>query len=235
MGLPSIFVSVLLPLATIKPGGTRMNTIQSAVKAQASADAAPEPAPRMQRPDRLVVVVPDVAEVGLLAARIHQVAAVGQRVVVLIGVSSTAVPEAELRRKLALLAAFVRDAGSNTEVRIENDLNWIPDFRLRLQAGDVLACAVDGSVPGGNSRWIDLLATRFQRDVCVFTDGRDWMSSRRSRRIAPWLCSMALIAAFTYLQISLAPRLDHQVMTVWLIASVLAEAVAIAWCNAVLD
>lgn len=186
---------------------------------------------------RLVVVIRDVVEPALLAVRIHQAAAATGRDVLMIGVSSPAVPDSEVRRKLALLAAFVRDAGSACEIRVENDLSWIPEFRLGLTEGDLLACSAGADLQAGTSHWIDLLAREFRRDIHVFTDESSATVQRPgvSRRIAPWLCSIGIVAGFTWMQISLAPRLGDAVSSVALVGSVLLEAAAIAWCNAVLD
>jgi hypothetical protein len=182
------------------------------------------------------VIVPDVGEPALLAEQIRRVAALRDQEVLLIGVASQSVSEVELRRKLVLLSAFVREAGTKTEVRIERDLGWIPTFRPLLGDDDLLACCVDEGLPAASAEWIETLGRGFEHDIHAFMDSGRAASPRTTlaAQAAPWLCSLALIAGFTWLQVNLAGGGDDPVVTSLLILSMLAEVGSIWLCNALL-
>jgi hypothetical protein len=69
-----------------------------------------------------------------------------------------------------LLSAFVREAGTKTEVRIERDLGWIPTFRPLLGDDDLLACCVDEGLPAASAEWIETLGRGFEHDIHAFMD-----------------------------------------------------------------
>jgi hypothetical protein len=185
---------------------------------------------------RLVIVVPDVAEPALLASRIHAVAAAGDRDALIIGVVSSSVSESALRRKLALLAAFVREAGTNTEVRIERDRSWISALRGLLGAGDLLACSVDDRLPASGEPWIELLARTFRRDIYAFMDSDPTTGLRPglTARLAPWLVPSAIILAFFWLQVRISQTGTGAITTGLLMGSVVVEIGLIALSNALL-
>ena len=187
-------------------------------------------------PGRLVVVVPDVAEPGLLAGRIQEVALTRGRDVLLMGAASQQVSEDELRRKLALLAAFLRNAGTQTEIRIEKALDVIAALRPLLTEDDLLACCVGDSLPVAGDRWIELLGKRLQRPVHAFMNygPREHRHPNLVARAAPWLGSIVVIAGFTWLQIALSQNGEGAAETLGLLASVPVEVGLVLLCNALL-
>lgn len=179
---------------------------------------------------RMLVVVPDVAEAAPLAGRIHQVAHARRQDVLIIGVTSQYLSEAELRRKLTLLAAFLQEAGTKTQVRVERGLDWIPSFASTLGENDLLACCVDESLPAAGDRWIDLLANRSRRSVHAFMDlsGPHLPKRDLPARLAPWLGSIVIILGFFWLQVQLSQRGEGDAYSGWLMMSVPVE-IGLVW------
>lgn len=182
---------------------------------------------------RLVVVVPDVGEVALLAGRIHEVAQARGQSVRLIGIPSESVPEIELRRKLALLAAFLRDAGSPVETRVEAGPDWAMGLRFLLNDQDLLACCTATNPQRGTQPLADLLASKFERSVYAFEDG-DYLSLPSTnvlRRLAPWLSSIGVIVGFLWLQIQVSQLINATASTVLLLLTLPVEIGLIWLCN----
>lgn len=181
-------------------------------------------------PGRLVVVVPDVAEPALLAGRIHLVAHARRREVLIVGVASQVLSEAELRRKLTLLAAFLQEAGTKAPIQVEKGNDWIPRIQSLLGDDDILACCVDEGLPEAGDRWIELLATRLQRNVYAFMDsgGLRVPKPRLAARLAPWLGSIAIILGFFWLQVWLSQPGAGAAFRGWLLPSVPVE-IGLIW------
>ena len=207
-----------------------MNTIHAPVAEGPLAVASPESGSQAGAVGRLVVVVPDVAEAALLAGRIHQVARARRQDVLLIGVASQFLSESELRRKLALLGAFLQDAGTRVQVRVEQGSDWIPALGAVLARNDLLACCVEESLPAAGDQWIDLLASRFQRSVHAFMDSGSPRVPQRglSARLAPWLGSIVIILGFFWLQALLSQRAGGEAYSGWLLLSVPVE-IGLVW------
>ena len=213
-----------------------MNTIDAPAIARPLTAASPEDITQARAVGRLVVVVPDVGEPALLASRIHQMAQARRQDVLMIGVASQFLSEAELRRKLTPLAAFLQDAGTMVQIRVERGLDWIPGFQSLLGDNDLLACRVDEDLPAAWERGMELLATRLGRPVYTITDcgSPSPHRPRLAARLAPWLGSIAIILGFAWLQIGLGQRGDDPVTMAWLLLSVVVEVGLIWFCNALL-
>ncbi len=186
---------------------------------------------------RLVVVVPDVTEAALLAGRIHGVARARGAHVLLIGVAPDPATETELRRQLALLGAFVRNAGTDVEIRVERDLEWISGFRYLLSDHDMLACCTGNSPHESRQTWADVLSARLSRPVYVFEQADQAHVPGRNRLagLLPWLGSIAILLGFLWLQIQLSQHGGSAADTTVLVLSVPIEVGLIWLCNSSLS
>jgi hypothetical protein len=206
-----------------------MNTTQASANTRPVAMVARDEAPSRAQ-GRLVVIVPDVGEVALLAGRIHLMAQVRMQDVLLMGKRSEAVTEAQLRRSLALLAAFLHDAGIRVEIQVESDMTWIPALRALVRDTDCLACRVSEDQPAEAARLIELLANQFQRPVYAFVDAGNGILGKPAAgwRIVPWLGSVAIIIGFFGLQVWLSQQGEGAAYSGWLLASVPVE-IGLIW------
>jgi hypothetical protein len=210
-----------------------MNTTQAPVIAEPITVVPPALQQRSAAPGRLVVVIPDVEQAALLAGRIHEVARAHEQDVALIGVPSGSVPEVELRRKLALLAAFLQDAGTRAETRFESSPNWLMRLGLSLNDQDLLACRVANDQSSGRQPLTDLLASRFERSVYAFEDVDYDVPPRTNllARFAPWLASIVVILGFLWVQVQASQHLVGLASTILLLISIPVEIGMILLCN----
>ncbi len=214
-----------------------MNRTRTSTNPQSlSVAPATAPAPGALTP-RLVVVVPHVTEAALLAGRIHGIARARGAHVLLIGVAPDPALETELRRELALLAAFVRNAGTHAEVRVERDLEWLSGFRYLLGDHDMLACCAGNSPHQTRQTWADVLSTRLSRPVYVFgqADLAQSPGVGRLRGLLPWLGSIVILLGFLWLQIQLSQHAGSAADTTVLMLSVPIEVGLIWLCNSSLS
>ena len=183
-----------------------MNTVHAAYRADPQTRLSSEGVVRQDVAGRLVVVVPDIAEAALLAGRIQELAAVRGQEVFMLGVASKAVPESELRRKLALLAAFLHEAGTRAQFQMRNSHDWIPALENLLGENDLLACCVVEGSPSAGVGWLDQVGTRFDRPVYAFMDGEAVVQRGPTllRRVASWIGSSVIILGFFWLQVQLS-------------------------------
>jgi hypothetical protein len=212
-----------------------MDTTHTLVRPQSPTTLAPTAPAQAGPAGRLVVVVPSVGEAGLLASRIHEVARDRGLDVVLIGMAADYASEAELRRKLALLAAFMRDAGTQVEMRLEGGLDGLRSLRFVLSDRDHVACCVDASQRGPRPSWAESLASQLQRPVYVFEEAgyADSPNTGLIARLAPWFGSLAIIAGFLWLQLQVSQQGTNLMDTALLVLTVPVEIALIWLCNSI--
>jgi len=212
-----------------------MDTTHTLVRPQSPTALTPTAPARAEPAGRLVVIVPSVGEAGLLAGRIHEVARDRGLDVLLIGVAADFASEVELRRKLALLAAFMRDVGTDAEIRVESGLDGLHGLGLVLSDRDHVACCLDASRRGPRPSWAELLASQLQRPVYVFEESGYGDSPNTSliAHLAPWFGSLAIIAGFLWLQLQVSQQGENLVDTALLVLTVPVEIALIWLCNSI--
>jgi hypothetical protein len=207
-----------------------MEAIHAPLEQEPVSVTPPQDLARSEVESRLVVLVPDVAEAAVLAGRIHEVAKMRDGKALLVGVVSQSSAEAELRRRLTLLAAFLQDAGASVRFCVVHGPDWIPALQALIGEGDLLACCVVQSVPGAGEAWIEKLTTQFRRPVYAFMDPGSLESPKAgiSRRLAPWLGSILIILGFFGLQVWLSQQGDGAAYTGILLVTVFVE-IGLIW------
>jgi len=214
-----------------------MNTVDSRVEVRAmpivtSTTASPPPLS-----GRLVVVIRSVIEEATLAGRILEAAGRGGRAVLLLGIDAGFIQETELRRSMALLAAFLRNAGTEAEIRIEHGQDWLPRLSTYVGREDLLACCLEGDPAGLGTPLHDVLSGHSRLPVLVFAGAGAWQEEPKGilRGLAPWLASLAVILGFLWLQIWLT-QLGGGAQATSLLVLTLPVEVGLIWlCNALLD
>jgi hypothetical protein len=197
---------------------------------------APDRSERSSRP-RLVVFVPAVGEAALLAARIHALAQSRNMAVRLVGVSSSASAESDLRRSVARLSAFLRDAGSPAEtVRLGGAASTL-QLRACLESQDVIAICLEGLAPAQAFAWMKTVGGIPGGPIYVFgpTEDRPALGTGFVRKIAPWAGSVAVILGFLWAQMRLVAAGSNPAQQMLLFLSLPAELALIWLCNSLLN
>ena len=210
-----------------------MATLQSQLIASSVEDLAAAAPPGRHAKARLIVVASDIEQDALLAARILPMARARGLDVLLFGLSAGALQEDQLRRKLALLAAFIRDGGTRVEIRVEHGGGWLGKLKAIIGSGDVLACPGAMTPPNTSQPLVEVLSSRLRLPVNVFDVSEP--AEPRGRAflpgLLPWLLSIAVILGFLWLQIRITQSGDNGFSTILLIALVPLEIALIWLCN----
>lgn len=198
---------------------------------------APEVHPAPARTGRLVVVIHDTVDEAVLASWIHARAAERNLDVALVGLSTSYAQEMERRRSLALLAAFIRDAGSHVETRIEPDQGWIRHLQADLGPHDQLACCMDKNVRASTPPLCDVLSSRLKVPLLVLasTEAPGKLPKNLASNLASWIGSIGIIVGFFWLQAAIAaPAAQSVSSTLLLIGSIPLEVGLIWFWNSLL-
>jgi len=212
-----------------------MDTTESQLSAPSLEGFSPIARHAIREHCKLVVVATHITQEALLAARILALANARSLDVLLYGVASSDVRESGLRRELALLAAFIRDAGTRVEIRLAHGDEWLGDLSAVLGRDDQLACCTGRALSASRRPLIDVLSSRLNIPVLLL-DVADPIDSSEVGLIpsmAPWLSSLAIILGFLFLQIQVTRIWEGTIATVLLIALLPVE-IGLVWlCNSV--
>lgn len=210
-----------------------MATMQSQVLSSPLEDRSSPVYPTRCARSRLIVVASIIEQEPLLAARILALATARGLDVLLFGLAIGAPQEDQIRRSLALLAAFVRDAGVSVEVQTAHGGGWLAKLTDILGSGDLLACPGAATPPGSSRSLVDLLSSRLRLPVHVL-DVSDPVDAREKAflpGLLTWLLSIAIILGFLWLQIRISQSSGGSYSTLLLIALLPLEIALIWFCN----
>jgi len=245
MELAAIFVAVLCRPAIMNPCKAKpMHTPTRKARPQAGLPAIErrdspiqaQPAIRMLAPEgsagltsvrRLVVLVPaaDMDEVEL-AKRIWELAAPAGLAVLFLGLCPQIAEEPAMQRRLITLASLTRDERVPLETRIEFGRDWLPHIRAIHQTGDVILCHAEqntGLMRKPLSRALESLGGPVWT-LAGFYPSRDDSAPGPLAEFLFWGISMAILAAFFWLQIWIARLHVDWARNMLLYLSILAEA-----------
>ena len=215
-----------------------MNTMQSTVQAAPVKTQTTE----MQLPTKpinwLVVVLQDVEQEALLASRILELARSRGLGVMLLGIvpDLSTKGDAELRRKLVRVAAFIKDAMQGllpVEIRMDGGQRWLDAVRYIVQPGDLLACCSDWSVGKLQRPLNDVLGAGLQTSVYVFADLGKTNIERKDlfSRVAGWVASLASVAAFCIVSAQIVLATQGLVQSILLLGALAVEIAVIYFVN----
>lgn len=207
-----------------------MDKTDSQIRTAPLAPALPVAQPAVSQAPRLVVVLSAVEAEGMLAGQIISVARDRGLKVLLLGLAESPEQEAEFRRKLITLAAFIRDGGSPVEIKIEIRRNWLASLKGMLGAHDLLACCVEDPTLTPRLPLSDTLSLQLERPVYVFSRPHRPVSSRRGlpMRLATWAGSLSILLGFLWLQLGAARSGNDTTSTALLLLSLPVE-IGLMW------
>jgi len=182
--------------------------------------------------NRLVVVLQDVAEEAVLASRILELARARGLGVLLVGIvpDLSQQSDAQLRRKLVRVAAFLKDAagGSKTmpvEIRMDGGQRWLDAVRFLVRPGDLLACCSDWSVGNQRRPLNDVLGAGLHMPVYVFGDLGSPQAERSNilSRLAGWIASLASVAGFCVVSAQIVVSTQGALQSILLLGALAVE------------
>jgi len=179
---------------------------------------------------RLVVLIPDGDTYETeLARQIWSIAQPYNLAVLLLGLSRDEAREPLVRRRLATLAALIRDEVVHVETRFEIGVDWLPLIRVIRRNSDLVVCHAEQRIARWGiqyqllSQW---LIAQMQQPVCVLagfypnlTPDHIHLTSRLIADAVPF----AILIGFTALQILIHQRASHFAYTPLLSVSVVLE------------
>ena len=185
---------------------------------------------------RLVVVLQDAEQEALLAGRILDLARARGLDILLAGIAPEAEAEAVLRRKLARIAGFLRDAAPRArpvDIEIQRGRDWLEGLRALLRPGDMLACCADANAGPLRRPLNDVLGAGLDLPVYVFADLPERPAGRRSvlPQVGAWGLSLASIAAFVALATRIVLAVQGWAQSALLLAALGLEIAVIYFVN----
>ncbi len=166
-------------------------------------DAKPEGSLTAVQAKRLVVVLQDAEQEAVLASRILELARARGLSILLVGIVHEPENEAELRRKLIRISAFIGNArqraeAPTVEIRMLGGMGWLDSVRCLLRAGDEIACCADWNTGGMRKPLNDVLGGGLMQPVYVFADLRPERVTRRKQltNLFGWLLSLGSVVVY---------------------------------------
>lgn len=191
---------------------------------------------------RLVVVIREAEEEALLAGRIQELAESRGLAPLLVGVVPDAAKEAELRRRLVTIAAFLKESKAHAgltfqqaamvsapQIQIERGRDWINKVRALVRPNDTLACYSEDAAGLLERPLSDILSCGLNMPVYTFgglrpeRPGHHYLS-----HAASWLGSLASIVGFLILQARIVIGVQGWAQSALLLVALLAE-VGVVW------
>lgn len=225
-----------------------MNRLDSDAQVTSPVRLAPRVAYPVVDSPRLLVVILHTEEEALLASRISEVANPQGMSVLLIGIVPDPTSEAELRRKLVTIAAFLREDRSSksrlgiqavsdrVDIRIERGRDWIGAIKAQVQPGDMVACYSEQKVGVLEKPLSDILSSSLALPIYTFAGLGDQRASQQSRfaEIASWAASLASIGAFFVLQARIVTAVQGWMQSALMLIALIGEAALIWFLNSLL-
>jgi hypothetical protein len=136
---------------TLNSAQTTLSVQSTVTVSRLPAQAAPVEARLLEETlppiERLLVLIPDCeANEPALAKAIWSRAVSNRLPVVLMGTCATVNQEPRARRRLATLAALIRDTDVSVETQIHPGLDWVEAVVSQVRTGDLVVCQAEQTV-----------------------------------------------------------------------------------------
>lgn len=203
-----------------------MNQLRSDVQVPVSAPMTRYPASATAGRSRLVVVIRDVQEEALLAGRIQEQARARGLPVFLLGIAREPAMEAQVRRSLVTIAAFLQEGNRHAgqlEIQVECGRDWLNHISALVRPGDLVACYADGSSVFGRSL-SDTLSRALNVPIYTFQGpGAERTPHNTLAQLASWVGSLACIGGFLLLQARIVLAFQGTLQSVLMLLALGAE------------
>jgi hypothetical protein len=172
---------------------------------------------------------------ALLAGRIQELARARGLSVLLLGVAHNPAMEAELRRGLITIAAFLEEGSRHVyrpEIQVKCGGDWPSQIGALLRPGDLLACYADGRSSVFERPLSDTLSRAL--DVPIYTfqgPGAERAPQNRLAQAASWMGSLACIGGFVLLQARIVTTFQGWLQSVLMLIALGAEVGSLWFVN----
>ncbi|MBI5353487.1 MAG: hypothetical protein HZB50_12675 [Chloroflexi bacterium] len=126
-----------------------------------------EPACRL-----IVLCSASEAEPSKLSNQILEIAHSLHLNVLLFSLSNHYAEESQLRRKLIIMSAIIKDANVSTEIMIEHGKDWVKQVKKILRTGDVVACYSNQKTGLFRKPLEQVLRSNLSTPVYILSDGK---------------------------------------------------------------
>ena len=163
----------------------------------------------VQRPEpahRLIVLFPaSEFETPELENRIWEIARSLQLNVLLLSLTNNFDEEAQLRRKLIIMAAMIKDPFVATDILLEHGNDWVRQVRKIWREGDIVACYANQKVGIMRKALDEILRSSLNMPVYILADAKSIKNSTSIflSQFFFWLGSLAIIGGFFWIEVKL--------------------------------
>ncbi|HVN15176.1 MAG TPA: hypothetical protein VMT73_05495 [Anaerolineales bacterium] len=181
--------------------------------------------PTLSTERKLIVVIPNVEEETELARRILAIARPLSLKVLLLGFYSRPDEEAELRRKLITMSAFIREGGLVVGIQNESGRDWLEKVKAIWKPCDMLACYIEQPTSGRQRPMNEILASDLNTSVYIFKPSVPLIQKQNKwiNQIISWFGSLVIITSFFWLQVKISQPAQDAIRTIFMIFSIFIE------------
>jgi hypothetical protein len=178
----------------------KLDVISQTSAISPSSHVDPEPAPR------LIVLFPaSEPDTHDLEHRIWEIARSLQLNVLLLSLTTDFDEESQLRRKLIIMAAMIKDPYVSTEILIEHGNDWVRQVKKLWRKGDIVACYANQKTGLMRKALDQILRSSLNMPVYILADTQSVKSSKPGflSQILFWSGALAIIGGFFWAETQL--------------------------------
>jgi hypothetical protein len=214
-----------------------MNTTNARVPIETLSPRSPALSSPSGHRSKLVVVISGIEQEAHLASRIWPLVQRRDLEVLLLGVCRTVTEEPELSRRLATLAAFLRNQEVAVEFRVDYRRDWLDHLKADLDQDDEVACYQEDQGRSDRPPLSDVLSRSLRIPIREFPPLESSAAAQPAhlRHAFAWLASVMTIAAFLVLQVRIVTVLPAGTQTAILLLALFPEVGLILLWNSLLS
>jgi hypothetical protein len=155
---------------------------------------------------RLIVLFPaSEPDTPDLERRIWEIARSLQLNVLLLSLTNDFDEEFQLRRKLIIMAAIIKDPYVSTEILIEHGNDWVGQVKKLWRKGDIVACYANQKVGLMRNTLDQILRSSLNMPVYILADTQSVKSSKPGffSQVLFWSGALAIIGGFFWAEAQL--------------------------------
>jgi hypothetical protein len=178
----------------------------------------------LERPRRLIVLIPPGSDCTSLTRRICRLAVETHSDIQLLGLCKDHNQELMLRRELVIVSALIRDAKVFVDIKIEVGTDWLGAIKRDYQDGDMLVCIVEQAIGMRRRPLSEILESTFKAPIYVLTETKPTQpQSNVLSQVLGWAGILAIMAGFFLLEMKIAQLPDDWFQTLLSILVLLPE------------
>ena len=160
---------------------------------------------RLEPARRLIVLVPSLeADFTAVTQRVWELANATEAQIKFISLCDDAAQESSLRRKLATLAAIMKEGHVSAEAEVISGRNWVEAVKARRQTGDMVVCCAEQRTGWLQRPLSQILQSDLDTPLFIISGLYPQNVSRVNfTQIIAWIGFIAIILGFFVLQVKI--------------------------------